>query len=85
MFVGHCPVLSHLSEVNQKRNCEKKFTHRIHLSFYRSANYYKSTGVCELSEMDRITLAGSNSFQPNDGKYTVFFVLFACIKTKNAI
>lgn len=32
----------------------------------RSANYYKSTGVCELSEMDRITLAGSNSFQPNE-------------------
>lgn len=37
---------------------------------YRSANYYKSTGICELSEMDRITLAGSNSFQPNEGKTT---------------
>lgn len=33
----------------------------------RSANYYQATGVCELSEMDRITLAGSNAFQPVDG------------------
>lgn len=29
----------------------------------RSANYYRSTGVCELSDMDRLTLAGSNAFQ----------------------
>lgn len=36
---------------------------------YRSANYYPATGVCELSEMDRITLAGSSSFQMADGKW----------------
>lgn len=37
------------------------------LSIFRSANYHTTTGVCELSEMDRITLAGSSSFQPADG------------------
>lgn len=35
--------------------------------FNRSANFYSHSGLCELSEMDRITLAGSNSFDPYDG------------------
>ena len=34
---------------------------------YRSANYHRASRSCELSEMDRITLAGSNSFDPYDG------------------
>ncbi|CAO1439784.1 unnamed protein product [Diamesa serratosioi] len=33
----------------------------------RSSNWYPATGVCELSEMDRLTLAGSNAFQPKIG------------------
>lgn len=33
----------------------------------RSANYNNATGTCELSNMDRITLASSNVFQPSDG------------------
>ncbi|KAM8707282.1 hypothetical protein ACLKA7_011385 [Drosophila subpalustris] len=33
----------------------------------RSANYRRDTGVCELSEMDRSTLAGTNAFQPKPG------------------
>lgn len=33
----------------------------------RSANYNNATGDCELSNMDRITLAGSNAFQAADG------------------
>ncbi|XP_032585926.1 uncharacterized protein LOC6579715 [Drosophila mojavensis] len=33
----------------------------------RSANYKRATGVCELSEMDRSTLAGTNAFQVMDG------------------
>ncbi|KAH8384852.1 hypothetical protein KR093_010104, partial [Drosophila rubida] len=33
----------------------------------RSANYRRNTGLCELSEMDRSTLAGSNAFQPKPG------------------
>lgn len=32
----------------------------------RSANYNNKTGECVLSNMDRITLAGTNSFQPNE-------------------
>lgn len=44
-----------------------------HFVFYsfcsRSANYHQASGVCELSEMDRITLAGTQSFQPTDGKF----------------
>lgn len=44
--------------------------------YYRSANYYPATGVCELSEMDRITLAGSSSFQPFDGKIIIIIYLF---------
>lgn len=31
--------------------------------FCRSANYNNATGDCELSNMDRITLAGTNAFQ----------------------
>ncbi|XP_055923094.1 uncharacterized protein LOC129953724 [Eupeodes corollae] len=52
--------------VNSRRDClelclgETEFT-------CRSANYYRSTNVCELSEMDRITLAGSSAFQPYEG------------------
>ncbi|KAM7364241.1 ZP and PAN domain-containing protein neyo isoform 1-T2 [Cochliomyia hominivorax] len=33
----------------------------------RSANYYRATNICELSEMDRITLAGTSAFQAHDG------------------
>ena len=33
----------------------------------RSANYYRATNICELSEMDRITLAGTSAFQAQDG------------------
>ncbi|XP_044762472.1 uncharacterized protein LOC123319521 [Coccinella septempunctata] len=33
----------------------------------RSANYNNATGDCELSNMDRITLAGTNAFQAADG------------------
>uniref|UniRef100_A0A8W7PV16 ZP domain-containing protein n=1 Tax=Anopheles coluzzii TaxID=1518534 RepID=A0A8W7PV16_ANOCL len=33
----------------------------------RSANFYQTTMTCELSDMDRITLAGSSAFQTNDG------------------
>ncbi|XP_075147335.1 uncharacterized protein LOC142221448 [Haematobia irritans] len=33
----------------------------------RSANYYRATNTCELSEMDRITLAGTSAFQSQDG------------------
>ncbi|XP_055849060.1 uncharacterized protein LOC129914045 [Episyrphus balteatus] len=52
--------------VNSRRDClelclgETEFT-------CRSANYHRSTNVCELSEMDRITLAGSSAFQPYEG------------------
>lgn len=35
--------------------------------FYRSANYNNHTGDCELSIMDRITLAGGNAFQATTG------------------
>lgn len=42
----------------------------------RSANYYQATGLCELSEMDRITLAGSNAFQVADGMYTIVHYSF---------
>lgn len=37
------------------------------LFHFRSANYYRATNNCELSEMDRITLAGTSAFQPSDG------------------
>lgn len=33
----------------------------------RSANYHNATGICELSNMDRITVAGGAGFQPADG------------------
>ncbi|CAH1184115.1 unnamed protein product [Phyllotreta striolata] len=33
----------------------------------RSANFNNNTGVCELSNMDRMTLAGSPAFQPAEG------------------
>ncbi|CAG9837045.1 unnamed protein product [Diabrotica balteata] len=33
----------------------------------RSANYHNASGNCELSKMDRITVAGSTAFQPADG------------------
>ncbi|XP_059621103.1 uncharacterized protein LOC132264798 [Phlebotomus argentipes] len=32
----------------------------------RSANFYRSSGLCELSDMDRITLAGSSAFKHSD-------------------
>ncbi|KAH8418049.1 hypothetical protein KR222_010949, partial [Zaprionus bogoriensis] len=52
--------------VNSRRECfelclsETEFT-------CRSANYRRATGTCELSEMDRSTLAGTNAFQPKEG------------------
>ncbi|KAI9577188.1 uncharacterized protein LOC119641829 [Glossina fuscipes] len=33
----------------------------------RSANYYRHSGLCELSNMDRITLSGSNNVELYDG------------------
>ncbi|XP_037944045.1 uncharacterized protein LOC119676859 [Teleopsis dalmanni] len=33
----------------------------------RSANYHIATNTCELSEMDRFTLAGASAFLPEDG------------------
>ncbi|XP_037943271.1 uncharacterized protein LOC119676115, partial [Teleopsis dalmanni] len=51
--------------VTSRRDClelclgENEFT-------CRSANYYRNTNTCELSEMDRITLAGTSAFQPRD-------------------
>ncbi|XP_037808095.1 uncharacterized protein LOC119601322 [Lucilia sericata] len=33
----------------------------------RSANYYRHSGLCELSDMDRITLSGSTNVEPYDG------------------
>lgn len=44
--------------------------------FCRSANYYQATGICELSEMDRITLAGTSSFQQNDGKRIDLYFIY---------
>ncbi|XP_055850197.1 uncharacterized protein LOC129914815 [Episyrphus balteatus] len=33
----------------------------------RSANYYHHSGLCEMSDMDRITLTGSSHFEPYEG------------------
>ena len=33
----------------------------------RSSNWYPATGTCELSEMDRLTLAGTTAFQIKEG------------------
>lgn len=35
---------------------------------FRSANFHAKTGVCELSDMDRVTLAGTSSFAASEGK-----------------
>ncbi|XP_055529344.1 uncharacterized protein LOC129721151 [Wyeomyia smithii] len=54
------------AQVLNRRDClemclgENEFT-------CRSANFYQSTMTCELSDMDRITLAGSSAFQSADG------------------
>lgn len=39
----------------------------IHLFYFhsRSANYNNATGLCELSDMDRLTVAGSGVFRPD--------------------
>lgn len=43
-------------------------THSFFFSiFYSSSNWYPATGDCELSEMDRLTLAGSSAFQQKAG------------------
>lgn len=42
-------------------------TKTIAFTSFRSANYYRHSGLCELSEMDRITLSGSVSVEPYDG------------------
>ncbi|EDV93617.1 GH19413 [Drosophila grimshawi] len=52
--------------VSSRRQCselcldENEFT-------CRSANFIRESGVCELSEMDRSTLAGTNAFQAMEG------------------
>ncbi|XP_037909523.1 uncharacterized protein LOC119650659 isoform X2 [Hermetia illucens] len=59
-------LIKRTATVSSRRDClelclgETEFT-------CRSANFYRATGACELSEMDRITLAGSSAFQLNDG------------------
>lgn len=41
--------------------------------FHRSANYNNKTGECDLTDMDRITLAGGDLFEQYEGKkYLVF-------------
>lgn len=35
--------------------------------FFRSANYHRAENTCELSTMDRITLAGTSAFQAANG------------------
>lgn len=39
----------------------------FHAIFLRSANFYRHSGLCELSDMDRITLTGANNVEPYDG------------------
>ncbi|XP_023290725.1 uncharacterized protein LOC111673851 [Orussus abietinus] len=39
----------------------------VFLSCFRSANYVNATKECELSDMDRLTVAGSNAFQAAKG------------------
>lgn len=38
------------------------------LFHYRSANYHRANGMCELSDMDRLTLSGSNAFQSTNAR-----------------
>lgn len=40
---------------------------KYYLFYFRSSNYNNATGDCELSSMDRLTLAGSNAFISADG------------------
>ncbi|XP_058460095.1 uncharacterized protein LOC131435864 [Malaya genurostris] len=62
-LTGH---VKRTAQVLNRRDClemclgENEFT-------CRSANFYQSTMACELSDMDRITLAGSSAFQLADG------------------
>lgn len=42
-------------------------TINITLQNLRSANYYRDSGLCELSDMDRITLPGANNVEAYDG------------------
>ncbi|XP_055620980.1 uncharacterized protein LOC129765119 [Toxorhynchites rutilus septentrionalis] len=62
-LIGH---VKRTAQVLNRRDClemclgENDFT-------CRSANFYQSTLSCELSDMDRITLAGSSAFQAADG------------------
>ncbi|XP_058813376.1 uncharacterized protein LOC131677531 [Topomyia yanbarensis] len=62
-LIGH---VKRTAQVVNRRDClemclgENEFT-------CRSANFYQSTMTCELSDMDRITLAGSSAFQSADG------------------
>lgn len=46
------------------QNCNICFS--FSSSFYRSSNYNPETGSCELSDMDRLTLAGSTAFQADE-------------------
>lgn len=44
------------------------------LFFHRSANYNNKTGECDLTDMDRITLAGGELFEQYEGKKHFSFV-----------
>ncbi|XP_036325298.1 uncharacterized protein LOC118738469 [Rhagoletis pomonella] len=48
----------------------------------RSANYYRNTKSCELSEMDRITLTGTSAFQRQD---TVDYLENNCVDEPNKL
>lgn len=50
----------------KKENKTRLLLNRVKLCC-RSANYNNKTGECVMSNMDRITLAGSSAFQPNEG------------------
>ncbi|XP_055373821.1 uncharacterized protein LOC129607110 [Condylostylus longicornis] len=52
--------------VNTRRDCLELCLGETEFQC-RSANFHRNTHICELSQMDRITLAGSNAFQLHDG------------------
>lgn len=56
-------------ESSHKQNNKIKASVKPRKHSCRSANYNNKTGECVLSNMDRITLAGTNSFQANEGTH----------------
>lgn len=72
-----CPSFSILNiyTYKYKMNVMNEYMYK-YIFHYRSATYYQATGVCELSEMDRITLAGSSSFQLYDGKISSILFIY---------